>query len=109
MPVAEVKAGLARPSRPEPTPALIERVPTTRDKPTQCASLPSRRSRGVGCVRLAVKSRPSVGLTEWEPDPAKGTTRRIKVGVGPVYRRPTPARWKDEQVILGTGKSQEAH
>ena len=48
MPVAEVKAGLARPSRPEPTPALIERVPTTRDKPTQCASLPSRRSRGGG-------------------------------------------------------------
>ena len=72
MPVAEVKAGLARLSRPEPTPALIERVPTTRDKPTQCASLPSRRSRGVGCVRVAVKRGPSVHLNECENDTTAG-------------------------------------
>jgi hypothetical protein len=106
MPVAEVKAFSASPvGLSQPTP-LIERTVSRSKQVDYVRPVPlGRRTRGVGCVRLAVKSRPSVGLTEWAPDPAKGTTRRIKVGVGPVYRRPTPARWKDEQVILGTGKS----
>ena len=93
MPVAEVKACLAGPSRPEPTPALIERTPSRSRQVRYVRPVPlGRRTRGVGCVRLAVKPGPSVNLNEWEPDAAKGATRRIEVGVGPVYRRPTPAR-----------------
>ena len=46
MPVAEVKAGLARPSRPEPTPALIERVQSRSRQADKCAPFPSVGAQG---------------------------------------------------------------
>jgi hypothetical protein len=66
---------------------------------------PSRRQEKASYIALAVKLGPSVRTREWERDPVKGVTRRIEAGVGLVNRRPTPARERGEQVILGTGKS----
>ena len=70
MPVAEVKAGLARLNQPEPTLALIERVRSRSRQVHYVRPVPlGRRTRGVvGCVRLAVRPRPSVHLNECEND-----------------------------------------
>ena len=73
MPVAEVKACLAGPSRPEPTPALIERTPSRSRQVRYVRPVPlGRRTRGVGCVRVAVKRGPSVHLNECKNDTTGG-------------------------------------
>ena len=121
MPVAEVNARSASQSpevkacsashSPRSTPRLNRADAVKLETgPTPCALVPfGRRTGGLKCVRLAVKRGLSVRLREWEPDAAKGATRMTKLRVGLNDVRPTPTCRRDEQVILGTGKSKEAH
>ena len=86
-------AGTASPSRPRSTPALIERVPTTRDKSATCAPFPKSAHKGRGVRQACGETRPV-----WPPE---------GVGVGPVNRRPTPARERDKSCFPRARLSQQ--
>ena len=65
--------------------------------------------KGEECPSLAVKPGPSLHLTEWVRDPVKGATRRTEAGVGPVNRRPTPARKRDKPCIPKSRTSKQVN